>query len=577
MHSAASPPQTMLPQTVENHVTVRGSCRYVIFGFVFVLCAVVPASSLAGQPPAIERLYPPGAKVGSKIDVKVSGKPGDGELNVWSELNELEFQFSDKKDTATVTVPESATPGIHWIRFFNADGATSFLPFVVGILDEVIEKEPNNRLNEIQSIDSSRVVVNGVLEKSGDVDCYSIPIRTDETLVISVLAHRQLNSPMDAVIQLLNSRGTVLLQNDDDHGLDPQLVYTALSDDTLTVRIFAFPSAPNSTIQFAGGANYVYRLTLTTGPFVDYCLPTAVSTSMPQVVNVVGWNLTGSDPEFNLKTQSIDATVDTRIQGPFAESTNVDAVLIPSLIEADSGGELDPPFCVSGVIAEVNQVDTYRFTGSKSQKLRFRTVSRAVYSPLDPLLILRDSGGKEIKQADDVSKDDLDADLTVTLPADGLYSVALQDRFGHGGTRYFYRLHVEPADADFEVTVGNDRFAMSSEKPLEIDVSVKRMENYSEAITIQLEGLPEGLSCESMTSSSEGESSKSVKLSVSGAAKEAFNGHIRIVATSESGRRREAAATSIPATANRNLIWLTAPAVSAPAAEATDDADAMNE
>jgi hypothetical protein len=67
----------------------------------------------------------------------------------------------------------------------------------------------------------------------------------------------------------------VAAQNHDAVGLDPQLVFAAPKDGRYLVRLFAFPSEPNSTIGFAGTDNYAYRLTLTTGADVEPDLPAA--------------------------------------------------------------------------------------------------------------------------------------------------------------------------------------------------------------------------------------------------------------------------------------------------------------
>ena len=115
--------------------------------------------------------------------------------------------------------------------------------------------------------------VTGVLAKSGDVDCYSVMLKQGDTLVASMIANPVLGTSMDGVIQISDSRGFVLNQNDDSKGVDPQLVVKIPRDGNYLVRAFAFPAAPNSTVRFAGAADYRYVLRLTTGPFVDTSIP----------------------------------------------------------------------------------------------------------------------------------------------------------------------------------------------------------------------------------------------------------------------------------------------------------------
>ena len=111
-------------------------------------------------------------------------------------------------------------------------------------------------------MDSSAVVINGRLNKSGDVDTFAVEMKKNQTLVASMEANRRLGSPMDGVLQIVSGRGFVLEQNDDHCGFDPQIAFVAESDGTYFVRAFAFPAKPNSSIRFSGAANYIYRLTV---------------------------------------------------------------------------------------------------------------------------------------------------------------------------------------------------------------------------------------------------------------------------------------------------------------------------
>src|SRR5262249_4874955 len=72
---------------------------------------------------------------------------------------------------------------------------------------------------------------------------------------------------------------------------DPRLVYTATKDGRYVVRLFAFPSIPDATIEFRGGPDYLYRLTVTTGPFISHAVPLSVSQADLRAVRVFGWNV----------------------------------------------------------------------------------------------------------------------------------------------------------------------------------------------------------------------------------------------------------------------------------------------
>ena len=74
-------------------------------------------------------------------------------------------------------------------------------------------------------------------------------------------------------------------------GLDPQVNYAVRADGTYTVRVFAFPATPDSSIRHFGSDLSVYRLTITTGPFVDYATPLAVREGADTDFTLYGWNL----------------------------------------------------------------------------------------------------------------------------------------------------------------------------------------------------------------------------------------------------------------------------------------------
>ena len=110
----------------------------------------------------------------------------------------------------------------------------------------------------------------------------------DSVLQVCELVSRQSSSVTGCATPQVEA--FVAAQNHDAIGLDPQLAFTAPRDGQYLVRLFAFPSEPDSSIRFAGGDSYLYRLTLTTGGFLDHALPLAVGPEAGSV-RLGGWNL----------------------------------------------------------------------------------------------------------------------------------------------------------------------------------------------------------------------------------------------------------------------------------------------
>jgi hypothetical protein len=237
--------------------------------FWLVVC---PGLLLAAKP-EVTGLYPAGGQIGQTVEVEVLGKLGTAPAHVWCDREGISALATKDGKKLTVTISPEAAPGICWLRVWNAEGVSVLRPFVVGRLPEVLEKEPNETLSAAQSVEASGCVVNGKLHKSGELDTFKITLKKGQTLVADVLANQVLGSPMDAVLQITSAKGFLLAQADDSLGFDPRLAFTAPEDGEYFARVFAFPATPDSSIRYAGGADYLYRLTLTTGPYVRLTLP----------------------------------------------------------------------------------------------------------------------------------------------------------------------------------------------------------------------------------------------------------------------------------------------------------------
>ena len=241
-------------------------CNRLAPNFVVFLISAL-AGSISAAPPKVNYLFPAGAQRGQTASVTASGEFTNWPLQVWADRPGLTATCEKDKGKLKVEIAAEAVPGTYWLRLYDSEGAAAMRPFVVGTLPEVTEDETNDLPAKPQAVDA-RVVINGRLAKSGDVDGYRVELKEGQTLVASTVGHSILGSPMDCVLQIaeLVSRQTssvsgsqpqveavVVAQNHDAVGLDPQLSYTAPRDGRYLVRVFAFPSEPDSSIRFAGG------------------------------------------------------------------------------------------------------------------------------------------------------------------------------------------------------------------------------------------------------------------------------------------------------------------------------------
>ena len=530
-------------------------------------------------PPDVKHLFPSGGAAGQTVDVAVGGSAGAVPVQVWSSRDDVKGEVSEA-GKLKITIAEKAAPGTAWLRLHNAEGASSIRPFVIGSLPETNEAEPNAELKTATAVPAVPAVVNGVLEKNGDVDLFSVPLKAGQTLVADVEANRRFGSPIDAVLQLLSPTGRVLVQNNDDQGLDPRVIFTAPADGTYFVRVFGFAFVPNSSIVFAGDAAAVYRLTLATGPFVDHSYPLVVTRGTSGKVNGIGWNLSPSDTQRALTPSPSPGGRGEFVELPFDASSNAKSLTLqlPGMnnlatvgvvphatsVEAEPNdrehaNEVVFPVTVSGHIDAPRDVDVFRLRASKGQRLRVSVDARSLDSPLDPVLRITDAAGKVLQEQDDEARRVYDCELTFTAPADGEFFFAVTDRFEHGSFRHFYLLTIEPLRPDFAVTPAERSFVLTVGKPLEISVTIDREQGFAGEIELSVEGLPEGVTAMPAKSEAKGESAKKVKLTLSGMEAKPSSGPIRITgrSTGEPSLTRIATVPLTDIPTRLEYLWLT--------------------
>ncbi len=504
---------------------------------IAVVCLLLSTAPGIAAAPEVTALSPAGGQRGTTVSVKISGNLDKKPVSVWASRDGLTAKVDPEKSTAEITIADDAEPGLIWLRFTNQEGTSVLRPFEIGVLPEVQEKEPNNLPDQATPGDAPAFVANGILHAANEVDCFAIDVPAGSTLVASMDAHRSFGSPMDGLIQIVSPDGFVVAQNDDAHGFDPQIAWQPAEAGRYIVRVFAFPEQPNSSVRLAGGATYIYRLTITTGPFVTHSLPLSLTRGTPQSVALRGWNIPTDLQAVKIEPQSTSAeeAADrfTLYQPGLSAPWKLAMVEHPSLTETGTAAAAEPqqvpvPADVTGVIANPGEIDHYRFTAKKGDRLRFQVDSRGLGFPLDALLRLTDSTGKLIKRLDDAARDNFDVDAVQPIAADGEYRLEVSDLFQHGGPQYAYRLRITHETPDFALSVAADNFLLTGEKPLEIPVTITRLGRATQEIEVIATGLPENVTAEPVISQGKGDTAKSVKLILKAKPGTTFNEPFRI-------------------------------------------------
>lgn len=548
--------------------------RSTLFRLLSGCCACFAAVGVArAEPPSVDFLFPAGATRGATITTKLTGKLTPWPVRVWTNRSDVSVTpIDDEPGTLRIVVADDAAPGVCALRVYNSEGASDVKSFVVGLLPEVDEIEPNDDPQRAQSIGTAAVTINGRFEKDGDADVFAVVLRRGQTLVASLDAHHRVGSPLDGFLQVLSSSGFVLAYNDDGASLDPRLAFVAPADGTYLVRTFCFPAVRDYRIALAGRPNFVYRLTLTTEGFADYAWPLAVPAQSQVSVEVVGWNIAEG---IRLPVAATEAARDMALFSP-AFANVVAVAVVPHATAAEiepnspsSPQHIAPPVTISGRIEEAGDVDTFKFEARKKEPWLLRVDSYALGLPLDPVLTVADASGKRVKRIDDTAvaevkrtrKDEeppvgRDAEWVFRPPADGGYSVAVSDLHGRGGLRFAYRLTISrPPDA-YKLTLEAGDYVATVGTNLEIPVKIERLHGYAGELEIAAQNLPEGVAIEPVKSSAKGETAKSVKL-VLVPTGQPWSGPIRIVGSDASNIPVSAGFSNAPAGGTMSEVWLT--------------------
>ncbi len=531
---------------------LRQLVRSIAAHFGAALGLMLFASPALAAPPKVDWLFPAGAGRGSQVTVNLSDAAGP--VRVWIDQSQgVTAEPAKENGKLAIKVAADAEPGVRWLRVYNGEGASVLRPFIIGTLAEIEEKEPNNA--EAQAV-ACPVVVNGRLEKSGDVDAFRVSLKRGQTLVASMLANETLGSPMDGVLQVCDAAGFVLAQNDETHGLDPQIVFTVPRDGDFIVRCFAFPATPDSSINFAGKIDFVYRLTLTTGGFVDHAMPLAIKAGQSNEVTLVGWNVPREASRLTVTPEAGRDQV-TLSHAGLANTLRLPVVNSAVHVAAQAPATIALPAVITGHLQQPGGENRFRFAARKGENSRLRVESQSLGFPLDAVLRVTDAAGKQLVESDDGEKGRRDPSIAFKPAADGEFVVSVRDLHGRGGFRFVYRLTMELALPDFALTMEKDSVVAASGKA-EVIVAIDRQNGFADDITLRIEGLPAEATAQPATSKMKDAGEKSVKFNIAAANGPAWSGPIRIVA--ESGALRRAATFAAVAGASHEALWLTLPA-----------------
>jgi len=324
-------------------------------GRATIVAMVVVAGLWCGSPllraaepaaPVLTTLFPAGGQAGSKLEVSFEGSGLEAADAVWSSLPGVQSRRIGQ-GRFELAIPPTAEPGFYDLRVIGPTGMTNPRAFQVGRRPEAIEVQPNDSVGQAQPINLESVV-NGRIEKGGDVDCYRLRLNAGQRVVVEAFADR-LDAPWRAVVEVRDPEGRAIPGERVGPRLEPLVVFTARTGGDYLLRVH--------DLSFAGGPQHVYRLVVSTRPPAELVIPPVVNSRQVTPMRFLEGTATGATSGFDFDPQTANpGTLGLRLLPPQATASLVAC--------RGNGGE--GPWPVSVVDLPVTEIGRNHRTPSKA-------------------------------------------------------------------------------------------------------------------------------------------------------------------------------------------------------------------
>lgn len=446
----------------------------------------------------------------------------------------------------SVAIDKNVPPGFYDVRFVNNHGVSNPRVFVIGDLNEVPEKEPNNEVEQAQKIDLGTTIT-GAVSAPTDVDYTVFAAKKGQRILITCLCV-SLDSRLHPEMRLLDATGKQIAFHRPQPGNDGVLDFTAPADGDYTLRL-------NQFTYTQGGADYFYRLSFSSAPWIESVFPPMIEAGKTAQITIHGRNLPGGQPDpvavldgkpLEKLTVSVTAPSDPVAQKRLAFSGHLTPVAgmldgfeyrLPSpagpsnpvlftfatgpvVLENDNNDtvetaqEVTAPCEVAGRIDKKYDRDWYVFNAKKGDSYIIEVFSHRLGAGTFMYLKLYDQAKKQdiVKleenpnilnplQFHNATRDP--APYTFTAPADGKYHVLAGSHVADlvADPTHVYRLRITKSSPDFRLIV----MAQDSFRPEAVSVGsggvglynvfVDRIEGFTGDVSLTMEGLPANVVC----------------------------------------------------------------------------------
>ncbi len=466
-----------------------GPARFLAGLLVGLLAASLVQPARAQLPAArLSTIFPPGGSVGTSVDVDIGGSDLDAP-------NRLAFSHPGITATSLdglrykIAIASNVPPGTYDVRFAGRFGLSNPRRFLVSAAPDSIAPATNTSQASACEVSLNRAYHGRVAART--YAWFRFSAKKAQRILIECLAE-SIDSRLDPSLALLDANGREWERSRTSAPLD----FVAPADGTYFVRLTDF--------LYRGGDDYFYRLTLSTGPHVDFVLPVTAVAGAKNEFTLYGRNLPGGKPVKGLTIGGKpleQLAVGVNLPGPREDLT---ASTLPASAELDSfayrfkwanpvllslvptgavavleqepntkpdqAQKITPPCEISGQFHPATDVDRYLFTAKKGDVYWLEVVSQRLGLPTSPHLLVQrvtrnDKGDESTTEILDLSDRDMnlgerefntasrDPVGRFEAKEDGTYRVEVRDLFGSivASPASTYRLSIRRPNPDFRL------------------------------------------------------------------------------------------------------------------------------
>jgi hypothetical protein len=493
--------------------------RFFVF---FCLAALLPGADQSGAEQVVHRLpamasvFPQGSTPGVKLRVEVLGEHMDRAAAAFflddsikaailrAEHTRLELEFDISRDAAW---------GPHYFRIVTPRGASNVLLFRIGDLPHLLEHEPNSSRAQAESV-TPPVTVNGRLNLDGDFDFYRFHANSRESWIFDLRSARNGNG-LDAALILMDAGGRKLAHSEERFIWDPFFEYTFEHSGDYTIAVQPTHARNDPT--------FAYQLDIRTAPYIETIAPLAVQPGTEIEATLFGTGLRQAgaalgfiSPGFSgnlVSARGSTAVIRLRVpqdarSGPhemFIQTGSGRSNPVTFLVDRTPshlrGNEINTPVSITGT-ARYRQPELFRFQAKEGQTLVFEVKAHRFGSPVDSILRLLDSEGKQIAMNDDAQfagvNFNKDSKLTYKFSRTGEYQIEMRNLWSVPAENYPYQLLIRAPEPGFEAMLGADQPYLYPGETGTLKLSLDRRDGFDEAVPVQLRGLCAGFTAEAV-------------------------------------------------------------------------------